>query len=204
MAAQQQQHMTQAVQRASAEFGGRIADSLIADPAHFAIKKIGDSCLRAANMPVKDFSHPILPYLLRAMEWKMYHSGGIGIAAPQLGINLQICVIDTSNCRENCSVATLDNVPLAGDPRELAKLFPLHLINPEITEYSAELGTAVEGCLSIPGVNAPVARPILISVHYQSNDGGTHALHADGMLARCIQHEVDHLRGILFIDYGPQ
>jgi peptide deformylase len=109
----------------------------------------------------------------------MYKENGIGLAANQVGLLQRIVVIDL---QEN-------------DEKN-----PMVLINPIITNFSEELNECEEGCLSIPEMREKVKRPSEIDVEYQDLAGKKHKIHADGLLATCIQHEIDHLDGILFID----
>ena len=119
--------------------------------------------------------------LIKDMFETMYHSNGIGLAAIQLGILKRIVVIDIS--------------------KENEKKNPLFLINPVITKKSKNTSIYEEGCLSIPGQFAEIERPAECTLKYINYQGKNKELKADGLLATCIQHEVDHLDGILFIDY---
>ncbi|MAV11388.1 MAG: peptide deformylase [Synechococcus sp. MED850] len=118
--------------------------------------------------------------LARDMLRSMYTAKGIGLAAPQVGIHQQLLVIDLD--LENSTTP------------------PLVFINPEITAASAGLDTYEEGCLSIPGVYLDVVRPTAIELSYRDEMGRPKKMKADGLLARCIQHEMDHLKGVLFVD----
>ena len=111
----------------------------------------------------------------------MYNSQGIGLAAVQVGILKRILVVDVSNKDE--------------------KKEPLSFINPIIKKISDETSVYEEGCLSLPGQFAEVERPAECVLKYVDYSGNKKELKADGLLATCIQHEVDHLNGILFIDY---
>ena len=118
--------------------------------------------------------------LLPRMFETMYAAPGIGLAAPQVGVSLRVVVVD-----------------LAPDgSRE-----PLALVNPEIVAVSSTEAIREEGCLSIPGIYADVARPAEVTVRYQDEGGTARTIEADGLLAACLQHEVDHLDGILFVDH---
>ncbi len=119
--------------------------------------------------------------LMNDMLETMYKAPGIGLAAIQIGILKRAVVIDVSKSDE--------------------KKNPLFLINPEITFKSKETSVYEEGCLSIPGQFAEVERPAECHIKYVNLEGKLKTLKADGILATCIQHEVDHLNGILFIDY---
>jgi peptide deformylase len=105
---------------------------------------------------------------------------GLGIAAPQIGLPARMIVVT--------------------QPRKPGD-YPLTLINPEIIWKSEELSVHAEGCLSIPGVRARIERPSHVRATFLDLDGNAHEIEADGMLARCIQHEVDHLDGKLIIDH---
>lgn len=118
--------------------------------------------------------------LLDDMLDTMYDAPGIGLAAPQVGVLKRFFVID-----------------VAGEEERR----PMALINPEITEWSVTKSLYEEGCLSLPKQFGDVERAEEITLRYQDRDGETRNLEADGMLARCIQHEVDHLDGILFVDH---
>jgi peptide deformylase len=111
----------------------------------------------------------------------MYKAPGIGLAAIQLGIPKRMLVIDVAK---------------EGEPRT-----PLFVANPEVTWASPEQSDYEEGCLSIPDFYEMVQRPKSITVSYVDRDGEKKTLTADGVLATCLQHEIDHLNGVLFIDY---
>lgn len=117
--------------------------------------------------------------LLDDMLQTMYEAPGIGLAAPQVDLMDRLAVVDVTEEREQ----------------------PLVLINPVIRERSVELRAHQEGCLSIPGVFAEVTRADGIEVEALDREGKPFVLRADGLLATCIQHEIDHLDGKLFIDY---
>ena len=119
--------------------------------------------------------------LLDEMLKTMYAAPGIGLAAVQIGILKRLIVIDIS--------------------KEDQKKDPLFLINPVITYKSKNTSVYEEGCLSLPGHFAEIERPSQCSVDYIDYNGKEKKLKADGLLATCIQHEVDHLNGVLFIDY---
>ena len=119
--------------------------------------------------------------LMKDMLETMYKAPGIGLAAIQIGILKRIVVIDISKDEE--------------------KKNPLFLINPEITFRSKNTSVYEEGCLSLPGQFAEIERPAECHLKYLDFDGKIKELKAEGLLSTCIQHEVDHLNGILFIDY---
>jgi peptide deformylase len=110
----------------------------------------------------------------------MYRAPGIGLAAPQVGVGLRFAVVDLMP----------DDKPA-----------PIALINPEVTARSQEQATREEGCLSLPGQYADVTRPARVTVRYTDAEGARRQIEADGLLAACLQHEIDHLDGILFVDH---
>ena len=136
-----------------------------------------------------------LAKLARDMVETMHAAGGIGLAAQQIGRAIQLCVVDLRPAEVDFTWE-LDG---AKPPLEL--IMPMTIANPSITfqrgtdEYLYE-----EGCLSFPNIRGDVARPDGIIVTFQDERGLAHTLRCDGLLARCIQHEADHLNGILFID----
>ena len=144
------------------------------------IVKEPDPILRKQSNDVKNVDES-LQRLMDNMLETMYHAPGIGLAAPQVGILKRVIVIDLA--KEN----------------ETKK--PLYIINPKILWKSEELISREEGCLSIPGHFAEVARPSKCKVQYLDYNGKTQIINADDLLSTCIQHEVDHCDGILFIDY---
>jgi len=119
--------------------------------------------------------------LMRDMLETMYSANGIGLAAIQIGISKRIIVMDLS--------------------KEENKKFPMYFVNPLITEKYNEKITYEEGCLSVPNQFAEIDRPSKCKVEYLDFNGNKQSLQAEGLLATCIQHEIDHLEGILFIDY---
>ncbi len=119
--------------------------------------------------------------LLDDMLETMYGANGIGLAAPQVGVLKRIIVVDVSPKDEDRA--------------------PIRMINPEILRASSDRATREEGCLSLPEQWADVTRPTTVTVRYLDEAGETRELDADGMLATCIQHEMDHLDGTLFVDH---
>ena len=143
------------------------------------IYMLGQETLRSpANRIVKvDDS---IRKLAKDMIITMYSAKGIGLAAPQVGVQKRILVIDLN----------------FEDPDAPPNVF----INPEIISSSASLDTYEEGCLSIPGVYLNVLRPSSIKLSYRDEMGRPKKMNAEGLMARCIQHEIDHLNGVLFVD----
>ena len=141
--------------------------------ARLNVVKIGDSVLREKCMEVHKFNDN-LHRLLDNMAETMYAEQGVGLAAPQVGIPKRVVVIDTEG--------------------EL-----IELVNPVIVESSGNQ-TGEEGCLSIPGEYEEVSRAAEVTVRGQDRDGQEITMTGSGMLARAIQHEIDHLDGVLFVD----
>lgn len=143
------------------------------------IHTLGDRELRTPAKRIAKVDESIRD-LARDMLRSMYSARGIGLAAPQVGIHKQLLVIDL-------------DIEEAATP-------PLVLINPEITAFGSSLNTYEEGCLSIPKVYLDVVRPSTVEVSFRDELGRPRRIKADGLLARCIQHEMDHLQGVLFVD----
>ncbi len=117
--------------------------------------------------------------LMDDMLTTMYEAPGIGLAAPQVDVGKRVIVLDLSEEKDQ----------------------PLRLINPALTWRSAETDIAEEGCLSLPGQYAEVKRPAAVKVRYLDERESEREIEAEGLLARCLQHEIDHLDGILFVDH---
>ena len=140
-----------------------------------------DARLRQKARPVGEADGDAVRALAPRMLAAMYAAPGIGLAAPQVGEMLRLVVID-----------------LGKDEAERA---PMVLVNPEIVAASGETATREEGCLSLPGQYAEVERPARIKLRWRELDGSRREMEADGLLGTCIQHEVDHLNGVLFVDH---
>ena len=139
-----------------------------------------DPILRKKSRPLEKVDDEIRK-LMKDMLNVMYEAPGIGLAAVQVGILKRIVVIDVS--------------------KDEKKRDPLFLVNPEIVHRSKMMSTYEEGCLSLPNHFAEIERPAECKINYIDFNGKKKELKADGILATCIQHEVDHLNGVLFIDY---
>ena len=136
--------------------------------------------LKARARAVGKADNDAVRSLLPRMFATMYKAPGIGLAAPQVGISLRVAVVDLM-------------------PDE--KPTPYALINPEIIAASTELATREEGCLSLPKQYAEVTRPARVKVRYFDAAGARKEIEADGLLSACLQHEIDHLDGVLFVDH---
>jgi len=142
------------------------------------IRIYGDPALREQAEPVEDFDADLGEFAGRMVE-AMFDNFGIGLAAPQVGVSKRLIVIDKSFGE--------------GEDDYLV------LVNPEVLETEGET-TMQEGCLSVPGVYEDLVRPERIRVRCRDVDGAMREIDADGLLARVIQHEIDHLNGVLFVD----
>jgi peptide deformylase len=151
---------------------------MTADPL-LPILFVPDPRLRAKARPVAQ-DDPRIADLSARMLATMYKAPGIGLAAPQVGEMLRLVVLDL---HEN-------DVPN-----------PLVLVNPQVIGTSEELAAREEGCLSLPGQYAEVTRPARVKVRYLDLTGAKREIEGDGLLAACLQHEIDHLDGVLFVDH---
>ena len=155
------------------------------------VETLGSEILYAKSLPVTEVT-PYHRVLARLMLDVVTAMDGLGIAAPQVGKNIRMITLNlTDPHRER---------PDSPGELLLVPKLPATFINPEIIEYSAETVTADEGCLSVPDLFAPVTRPARIVFRGTVLDGETVEYECAGMLARLIQHEIDHLNGICFVD----
>lgn len=136
-----------------------------------------EEILKQKTSTVSEITAEIKTLLNNMLETMYYKDSGIGLAAPQVGKDLRVTVLDVSEERNQ----------------------PLKLINPVITEYSGKVDSK-EGCLSIPGFYDTIKRHEKVIVGYLDEDGNSQSIEAEGLLSRALQHEIDHLDGILFID----
>ena len=157
------------------------------------IVQYGDPILR---QPCSPFSLPPqeTPQLIADMLETMAHANGIGLAAPQIGIPLQLAIVDVSHDPDCISYLRVN-----GKHTEIPDIMPLIFINPTL-EFGQEKEIDFEGCLSIHGIRSEVRRPADIRATLPQLDGSTLIIETDGLLARVIQHETDHLHGVLFVD----
>ena len=146
-----------------------------------AIRQIvleGDDVLRKKCRPVTDFNQRLWT-MLDDMAETMYASDGAGLAAPQINVHKQLVVIDVSEQKNELSV----------------------FINPQIVKTCEEKVMFEEGCLSLPGIYDEIERPARVTVRALDADGKEFEIEAEGLLAVCVQHEIDHLKGCIFVDY---
>ena len=139
-----------------------------------------DSRLKIKCEPVAQVDDAVRRFMDDMLE-TMYDAPGIGLSAPQVGDTRRVIVVD-----------------LARDPDKSA---PLRMANPEIIDFSDDIRVGEEGCLSLPEHYAEVERPARIRVRYLDENNTSQELDADGLLSACIQHEIDHLDGVLFVDH---
>lgn len=156
------------------------------------IKTAGNPILHEKGSKIEVFDAD-LKTLSASMLEKMYELNGIGLAAQQVGIARQIAVIDWPCENEEKVVCDSKTLPLG-------LIFPLVVINPVVTPQGKEKNVSEEGCLSIPGKTAKVERFSKIKLNYFDLDGINHTIECEGLLSICVQHEVDHLNGILMTD----
>jgi peptide deformylase len=143
-----------------------------------SILRYPDPRLHKIAKPVTDFDDR-LKQLIADMAETMYEAPGIGLAATQVDVHQQVIVMDTSDTRDQLRV----------------------LINPQIVWASDDRQVYEEGCLSVPGIYDGVERPSRVRVRSCDVDGNSHEFEADGLLAVCVQHEMDHLKGTVFVEY---
>ena len=146
--------------------------------ARLPILEFPDERLRNKAVPVENVDDEVRQLVDDMLE-TMYAAPGIGLAATQVDVHRRVIVIDVSEDQST----------------------PLVLINPEVTPLGDEREPMQEGCLSIPEYYAEVPRALQVKLKAQGRDGEPYELEADGLLAHCIQHELDHLEGVLFVDY---
>lgn len=157
------------------------------------IVKYGHPVLRKKGERIERIS-PEIKQLIADMFETMEENHGVGLAAQQVGVAQQLTVIDIRAVTDRPSTLELD-----GQPADPADIMPLVLINPEVTPVGEPV-TGGEGCLSFPEIFAEISRPGVVDVTALDTKGKTIAFRCGGLLARAVQHEKDHLHGVLFID----
>ncbi len=148
----------------------------------YDIIQVPDPVLKAEAQEIGDVTSDIQKQMDRMLA-TMYDAPGIGLAANQVGLLNRVLVMDLARIDEGETPA------------------PICMANPEIIHESEELSVMEEGCLSIPRQYAEIERPATVRVKYVDYDGKPAELEAEGLLSHCVQHEIDHLNGVLFIDY---
>ncbi len=157
------------------------------------IVQFNEPILRKKGARVASFD-VALSQLAEAMIEAMHDAEGIGLAAQQIGQAIQLCVVDLR------PVDSKFDWEYDGAKPPLELFMPLSLVNPEVTAVPEPETVYEEGCLSFPQIRGDVVRPDRITVKFKDASGHAHVLKCTGLLSRCIQHEVDHLNGILYID----
>jgi peptide deformylase len=148
--------------------------------AFLKIRIMGDPVLRIPAEEVSEFDDEISTLAENMLE-TMYRASGVGLAGPQVGVSKRVIVVDLGE----------------GDEEGRG---PVALVNPRVVESAKETDRAPEGCLSIPGIEEVVERPASVKVEGYTPAGGPVSIQADGLFSRALQHEIDHLDGILFVD----
>ncbi len=159
------------------------------------ITQYGDPVLRAVSVPAQ-LPNDDLKTLADNMLETMYEAEGIGLAAPQVGLNIRMVVIDIPEDEDEEEPAT---VIVNGEEKNVRSIMPLVFVNPELEAYGKEY-LFTEGCLSVRNIRANVSRPESVRAKLTMLDGSVMELDCGGLLARCLQHECDHLDGFLFVD----
>ena len=157
------------------------------------IVRYGNAILRAKGSPIEKIT-PQIERLIADMLETMHAVRGVGLAAPQVGHALQLTVVDVTGVTDRPSTLFVE-----GKPAEIEAFMPLVLINPHIKPVG-ELVKGPEGCLSFPEIYADIMRPEAAEVKAQNAKGEAISFRCGGLLSRAVQHEIDHLNGILFID----
>jgi peptide deformylase len=158
------------------------------------IRKYGDPILRAKGKRIDAVDDDIRALAENMLE-TMHGANGVGLAAQQVGHALQLTVLDVSHVEDRPSTMKLNGEPVA----DLATAMPLALVNP-ILRLREETDLGSEGCLSFPEITAEIERATSVELEAETLEGDKVRIEASGLLSRALQHEVDHLNGILFID----
>jgi len=160
------------------------------------IVQYGHPVLRLRCRPVTEVNEEIIQLVADMLD-TMVDANGVGLAAPQVGVDLRLAVIDVSHDPECITFLKVN-----GEDADLLSIMPLVFINPEL-EFGQEKEFGMEGCLSIRGIRAEVRRPEEVKATLPQLDGSVLVVETDGLLARALQHEIDHLNGVLFVDRLP-
>jgi peptide deformylase len=157
------------------------------------VRKYGDPILRQKGARIEKIT-PEIKKLVADMFDTMYEARGVGLAAQQIGHALQLTIVDVRGIKDRPST-----MEVAGKPVDVEAHMPLVLINPEL-KPGADVFEGAEGCLSFPEIFADITRPAEVEVTAMDDKGEKVSFRAGGLLAKAVQHEFDHLQGILFID----
>ena len=164
------------------------------------IIEIPDARLKQVSKPVETFDDD-LRTLVADMFETMYDAPGIGLAAIQVGVPLRVLVIDLQPDDPDAEPEVCTSHGGHAHSHQPVKKEPRVFIHPVLTPTTQDMSVYSEGCLSVPEIYADVTRPAAIHARWQDVDGTVHEADIDGLLATCLQHEMDHLEGILFIDH---
>lgn len=156
-----------------------------------AVRTLGDDVLRTGARPVAAIDDEVRLMAARMID-TMQAFEGVGLAAPQVGESVRLVALGVP-------VESMSENPSPGEIELLGQM-PMAIVNPEIVSASSEMAIRDEGCLSVPDIFAPVVRPKTVVIRFQTLDGAPVIVECGGLLGRCIQHEIDHLDGHLFID----
>jgi len=163
------------------------------------IIEIPDPRLKQVSAPVTSFDDELKTLVADMLE-TMYDAPGIGLAAIQVGVPLRVLVIDLQPEDPDAEPEVCTAHGDEAHTHQQTKKEPRVFINPEILDPSEEFSIYNEGCLSVPEIYAEVERPARIRARWQDIDGEVHEEDMEGLMATCLQHEMDHLEGILFVD----
>ena len=167
-----------------------------------ALRKViheGDPLLRKRSKEIKEITDHIRT-LAEDMWETMYEANGVGLAAPQVGVLRRLVVIDVTEPEAEEEESAEEVEVAEPSPPDLPEITKYILINPEILEVSEETMTSKEGCLSVPGMVGMVERPVWVKARAMDIDGAPFEVEGDGMLAKALLHEIDHLEGVLYTD----
>jgi peptide deformylase len=174
-------------------------NAYLADMAILPILEVPDPRLKIVSSPIEVFDDA-LRTLVDDMFETMYDAPGIGLAAIQVGVPKRLLVIDLHEPDEDADAEDCGDSGCGHDHRPVLRK-PRVFVNPQILDPSNDLASYNEGCLSVPDQYADVERPAMIRARWQDLDGNFHEEKMHGLMATCLQHEMDHLEGILFIDH---
>lgn len=160
------------------------------------ITQYGNSVLRVKCAPVEQVDDTTKELVANMLE-TMHDANGIGLAAPQVGLNIQVVVIDIPEDEEEGEEPEMATVN--GELKPIRDIMPLVFVNPTLEPYGKQY-LFTEGCLSVRNIRANVARPEFVKASLPQLDGSVLEIDCGGLLARCLQHECDHLNGFLFVD----
>ena len=182
--------------RVPVDAGRNLAYSARDSPMILEIVQYGHPVLRQRCRKVVEVDEELVQ-LVGDMLDTMVEAHGVGLAAPQVGVPIRLAVVDVAHDPECISYLRVNGVAV-----ELESIMPLVFINPEV-EFGQPKEFGVEGCLSIREIRAEVRRPIDVKATLPQLDGSVLVVETDGLLARALQHEIDHLNGVLFVDRLP-